>query len=524
MPVVGVSLGPGGEERGVVGTLQVTVAYPGKGEIYVASEPLTEVDTQGVARVAVLVASALAHKDWTKYDFFFKFRTPSVIVGGPSAGLAMTVAAYSALTGTPLREDVAGTGTVGPDGVVGPVGGVYAKMVAAAKSGYKVFVVPKGEEVVTRKVVETEPLPFGIVQRLRTEKVNLIEEGKRLGVEVVPAATAYDALRVWLKGAELPECKPDVRLPGDVLRLMREWKEHYLKLYEGARSEARRLTQESVALLSEAERMARAAGEEKDPYEAVNYAFTAAILAEEAKWYDEVALSGFRALVKLSDEVESKINEANATIMNSLTYDVNKLDPLLTAATRVLKAYYFYHAALNSTDLGNIIYYLVLAKYYSEAAKTWIALTSLEPPGPKADPEALWRDALALYSSAGELFAYYTTIGSQVGAVPSRELEVAVGVYKEANDMPAIYKLAASTYLSALVTYSLHTTYNISSETMIDKVMAALSCNAALALDRGLKPYAAEIYYTSARASEGEAAFLYAALASTHFLLLSLLA
>jgi len=59
---------------------------------------------------------------------------------------------------------------------------------------------------------------------------------------------------------------------------------------------------------------------------------------------------------------------------------------------------------------------------------------------------------------------------------------------------------------------------------MIDKVMAALSCNAALALDRGLKPYAAEIYYTSARASEGEAAFLYAALASTHFLLLSLLA
>ncbi|UXD22938.1 hypothetical protein IPA_09760 [Ignicoccus pacificus DSM 13166] len=122
VPVVGVTLTPFGE-KGVVGSLQVTVAYPGKGQIYVSSEPLTEVDTQGIARIAVLVASMLAHKDWTKYDFFFHFKTPSVIVGGPSAGMPMTVAVYCALTHQKPKPYVAGTGTISPDATIGPVGG-----------------------------------------------------------------------------------------------------------------------------------------------------------------------------------------------------------------------------------------------------------------------------------------------------------------------------------------------------------------------------------------------------------------
>ncbi len=521
VPVVGVSIGPGGIERGVVGKLMVTVAYPGNGDIYVASEPLTKVDTQGVARIAVMVASVLAHKDWTKYDFFFKFVTPSVIVGGPSAGIAMTVATYAALTGQKPLPYVAGTGTVGPDGVIGPVGGVYAKMVAAAKAGFKVIVIPKGEEIVTKRVTQAITTPFGFMETVKLVKVNITQEAKVLGIKVVPAATVYDALSVWLPKPPKVMYLNNISLPKTVVKIMEKWKEEYLEKYHRYALKVSGVSLQASALLQKATELAKLSEKTEDPYQAVNCAFTAAILAEEAYWYDKAVMQGFRVLIDLSEQAQKEIELANATVIKSMSYDANKLDALLTAATRVLKAYYYYHKALNSTDINDIINYLVLAKYYGEAAITWLDVAKVEPPGPSVNPERLKRESLALYSAAGGIFAYYLTIANQIAAPGVPELVVAVGMYKEANNMPYIYRMASAMYLSAISAYALHLSYNISPEVMYQKVMRALHYNAGLALSLGLKPYVAAIYYHSAQKSQGETAFLFAELASMHYLILS---
>lgn len=65
-------------------------------------------------------------------------------VGGPSAGMMFALAIYDKLTPEALTGglSVAGTGTIDPDGTVGPVGGVDQKMVGAAESGAEVFLVP----------------------------------------------------------------------------------------------------------------------------------------------------------------------------------------------------------------------------------------------------------------------------------------------------------------------------------------------------------------------------------------------
>lgn len=66
-------------------------------------------------------------------------------VGGPSAGLMFTLGIVDKLTPGSLTggRRIAGTGTISPDGMVGPVGGVRHKVAAARDRGVALFLVPK---------------------------------------------------------------------------------------------------------------------------------------------------------------------------------------------------------------------------------------------------------------------------------------------------------------------------------------------------------------------------------------------
>ncbi|SFA75756.1 MULTISPECIES: SepM family pheromone-processing serine protease [unclassified Bacillus (in: firmicutes)] len=65
-------------------------------------------------------------------------------IGGPSAGLMFSLEIYNQLTKTDLTRgyQIAGTGTISANGVVGPIGGIQQKIVAADKSGAEIFLAP----------------------------------------------------------------------------------------------------------------------------------------------------------------------------------------------------------------------------------------------------------------------------------------------------------------------------------------------------------------------------------------------
>jgi ATP-dependent Lon protease len=67
-------------------------------------------------------------------------------IDGPSAGLAIFVALYSALTKTPLPRDVAMTGELSIAGAVRPVGGIVEKLYAARQAGMRLVLVPRENE------------------------------------------------------------------------------------------------------------------------------------------------------------------------------------------------------------------------------------------------------------------------------------------------------------------------------------------------------------------------------------------
>jgi hypothetical protein len=64
---------------------------------------------------------------------------------GPSAGGVFTVGLIAALTGDRIRKGVAMTGTIEPDGRIGPVGAIPDKLRAAAREGYRTVLIPQGQ-------------------------------------------------------------------------------------------------------------------------------------------------------------------------------------------------------------------------------------------------------------------------------------------------------------------------------------------------------------------------------------------
>lgn len=79
------------------------------------------------------------------YAFPFKVTIDAGDVGGPSAGLMFSLGLYDLLTPGSLTggQKVAGTGTISPDGSVGPIGGIRQKMAGAREAGASWFLAPK---------------------------------------------------------------------------------------------------------------------------------------------------------------------------------------------------------------------------------------------------------------------------------------------------------------------------------------------------------------------------------------------
>lgn len=123
-------------------------------------------------------------EDRPKFTFPIKVEIDSGEVGGPSAGLAFTLALIDRLTVGSLTGDsfVAVTGTINLDGTVGPVGGVAQKTEAAVAQGAKAFLVPADEFADAKKAARG---------RLKIRQVTTVDEAldilRELGGDPVPS-------------------------------------------------------------------------------------------------------------------------------------------------------------------------------------------------------------------------------------------------------------------------------------------------------------------------------------------------
>jgi ATP-dependent Lon protease len=102
------------------------------------------------------VAVELGEAWFAEHDIHIHVPAGAVPKDGPSAGVAMTVALASLVSGRPVRNDVAMTGEVTLTGQVLPIGGLKEKSLAAQRAGIKKVIVPERNEGDVAEIPEHE--------------------------------------------------------------------------------------------------------------------------------------------------------------------------------------------------------------------------------------------------------------------------------------------------------------------------------------------------------------------------------
>ncbi|MDQ5852399.1 MAG: endopeptidase La [Chloroflexota bacterium] len=103
---------------------------------------------------------------------------------GPSAGITLTTALVSAMTGWPVRKDVAMTGEITLRGKVLPIGGLKEKTLAAHRAGIKTFIMPK------ENAKDIPELPEKVRSELELIPVDHMDQVLKIALRPVPIAPA----------------------------------------------------------------------------------------------------------------------------------------------------------------------------------------------------------------------------------------------------------------------------------------------------------------------------------------------
>jgi ATP-dependent Lon protease len=129
---------------------------PGKGNFKTTGQ-LGEVMKESVeTAISYLRASAKQYHiepvDFFKYDIHIHFPAAAIPKDGPSAGISITTAVLSCLTGRKVRHDIAMTGEISLRGRILPIGGVREKVTAAKRMNIRTVILPKANRSDLEKI------------------------------------------------------------------------------------------------------------------------------------------------------------------------------------------------------------------------------------------------------------------------------------------------------------------------------------------------------------------------------------
>lgn len=176
--------------EGGTSPITITVAPNVSGQVSVGIMESYSGGTGDDWRAAAWIASFCASQmtDHIISDHTFLIQTGGHI-GGPSAGMLMTTAMVALIRGDAILPDATLTGTINPDGCIGPVGGITHKLDGAKEKGMKRFGFPVGQRLSSNEKTG--------------ELDDLHEKAENLGMQAVEVRDIYDAY-LLLTGKPLP--------------------------------------------------------------------------------------------------------------------------------------------------------------------------------------------------------------------------------------------------------------------------------------------------------------------------------
>lgn len=172
--------------------------------------------------MASIMGTFLLDRDVSDYKFSYEI---AGYVDGPSAGALMTSAVLAAMLGDEISKDITMTGTINPDGTIGPVGGIPQKIDGVKKAKKTRMLIPAGmryqEDANTAK------------------EVDLVAKGKENGITVKEVSDIYEAYKE-LTGKDLPKAagvsKDKIELPTAVFNKLKNITEDWADRYADERA------------------------------------------------------------------------------------------------------------------------------------------------------------------------------------------------------------------------------------------------------------------------------------------------
>jgi len=180
---------------------------PGKGVI-TRTGSLGDVMKESVEAARTVVRSRsrlLGIKDevFEKKDLHIHVPDGATPKDGPSAGAAMTTAMVSAMTGIPVRADVAMTGEITLRGEVTAIGGLKEKLLAALRGGIKTVMIPEDN------VKDLQDIPENVKNDLEIVPVKWIDQVLEVALEAKPVPLSEEEVAAAAVAAVATTAKAD---------------------------------------------------------------------------------------------------------------------------------------------------------------------------------------------------------------------------------------------------------------------------------------------------------------------------
>jgi ATP-dependent Lon protease len=178
------------------------VVIPGKGKMTTTGK-LGEVMQESVQAALSVVRSrsqrlGIQPDFYQKNDIHIHLPEGATPKDGPSAGIGICTAMVSALTGIPVRADVAMTGEITLRGEVLPIGGLKEKLLAAHRGGIKTVLIPE------ENVKDLAEIPDNVKNRLDIHPVKWIDSVLEMALERKPQPLAEQPAVEPLPAVEAP--------------------------------------------------------------------------------------------------------------------------------------------------------------------------------------------------------------------------------------------------------------------------------------------------------------------------------
>jgi len=406
-------------EEGILLGAQVIVTN-GTGHVFVDTNPYTQVDLQGSARLAAMVASDVLGIDEQAYDFYYIIDISSPIIGGPSAGGALTVATIAAINNWTLKPDVVMTGMINPDETIGPVGGIPYKLEAAAAKNATLFLIPQGQSTVTIKKASSGSKGTFIISELKDETVDVVELGKKLNVTVKEVGTIQEAVLAFTGHDINKSTYNGTILTPDYLELLEPLATRLKKESADMYGSTSALVQDDPFLKQAKDTQSRADNmyNDKKYYAATSLYFNSMINIRIAQWnygYSNAA-DKEQYLAELTDKVEKQIQGSEKDLDNFKQYGVTDVGAVGAAESRITAARARLEDAKTLNDTEEMIPLLAFANERARTAQWWLTLAR---PDGRVVPESTLKDRAGWYlSQARSITTYMQTLLAESGPHP----------------------------------------------------------------------------------------------------------